>query len=359
MQHWAIRHAIGWLGVVVISPGLSWAQTTAMPGMAPAREDPIAIVHGFLTSPDTKTQAWGAWYAGRDVMTDLIPGLLAVVARHEHPETLAEYAARDVALDALIQLRAEVPADLIARLVEDKPVHALILAARSQDASGTLLEFVRDNPDAAEHWFAAANLLLSQRQPGFARVLVARLTLDIDVYVSDDGGTIGGVGGGMSIGCGGGGARDPGLPPWAAYQLTTTARPDVVVLALGPVPVYYERQLSTGGVMPTPHSSSIHGPTSQQRLQYVAALMGISEERVPIRAEATHSIKWTDQASLDAAVQSFRADTRRRFAGFLSTLVEAGLIPKEEAGDIEPAIKVTVHDVRTEQSTTLTATVMP
>ena len=186
MRHRAIRQAIGWLTVAVIWPGLSWAQTTAMPGMAtpgmaPAREDPIAIVRGFLASPDAKTQAWGAWYAGRDVMTDLIPGLIAVVSQHGRPGTHAESAARDVALDSLIQLRAEVPADLIARLIEDKPVSALILAARSEDAGGTLLELVRANPDGAEQWFAAANLLLSRRQPGFARVLADRLTLDIDV----------------------------------------------------------------------------------------------------------------------------------------------------------------------------------
>ena len=142
-------------------------------------------------------------------------------------------------------------------------------------------------------------------------------------------------------------------------QLTTIAKPDVVVLASGPVPVYYERHLSTGGMMPAPHGTSIHGPTSHQRLQYVAALMGVGEDRLPIRAEATHSIKWTDQTSLDAAIQSFRTDTRRRFTGFVSLLVDTGLITKEEATDIEPVIKVTVHDERTEPSTTLTTTVMP
>jgi hypothetical protein len=362
MQHRAIRHAIGWLGVAVMSPGVSWAQTTAMPGMAPApaREDPIAIVRGLLTSPDAKTQAWGAWYAGRDVMTDLIPGLIAVVSQHANAGTLAEHAARDVALDALIQLRAEVPADLIARLVEDRPAHALILAARSQDAGDTLLDLAQANPDAGEHWFAAANLLLSRRKPGFARVLVAKLTLRIDVYVSDDGNTSGGYGSGRSIGCRWGpGLVDRDLPPRAAYELTTRARPDVAVLALGPVPVYYERHLSTTGVMPTSPGTSIHGPTTEQRLQYVAALMDMNENRLPIRARTTHSIKWTDQPSLDAAIQSFRADTRRRFAQLVSELVDAGLVTKEEAADFEPVINVMVDDVRTERSTTLTTTVMP
>jgi hypothetical protein len=360
MRHRVIRRAIGWLGVAVVSPGLSWAQTTAMPGTAPVREDPRAIVRGLLASPDAKTQAWGAWYAGRDLMTDLIPGLIAVVSQHANAGTLAEHAARDVALDSLIQLRAEVPADLVARLMEDKPDQALILAARIQDAGDTLLEFVQANPDAAEHWFAAANMLLSQRQPGFARVLVAKLTLAIDVQVSDEGNMGGGFGAGMSIGCGGGpGPPDRGLPPWAAYDVTTHASPDVVVLALGPIPVYYERHLSTGGVMPMPSRSSIQGPTSQQRLQYVAALMDISEKSLPIRAEAFHSIKWTDQPSLDAAIHSFRADTRRRFARIVSDLVQAGLIPKEEAADIEPVITVAVHDYRTERSTTLTTPVMP
>jgi hypothetical protein len=147
MRHSTIRHAIGWLGVAVIAPGFSGAQTTAMPGTAPVREDPVAIVRGLLESPDAKAQAWGAWYAGRDVMTDLIPGLIAVVSQHANAGTLAEHAARDVALDALIQLRAEVPADLIARLVEDKPEHALILAARIQDGARRTHRAI----DAARH----------------------------------------------------------------------------------------------------------------------------------------------------------------------------------------------------------------
>lgn len=60
-----------------------------------------------------------------------------------------------------------------------------------------------------------------------------------------------------------------------------------------------------------------------------------------------------------ADLQSFRADTRRRFAGFVRDVVGAGRIPKDEMADVEPAIEVTVHDVRTGRSTALATTVMP
>lgn len=326
----------------------------ATPGMAAARENPIAIVRGFLMSPDTKTQAWGAWYAGRDVMTVLIPDLIAVASQHANGGTLAERAARGVALDALIQLRAAVPAGLVARLLEDEPAHALILAARIEGVGDALLDFVRASPEGGEHWFAAANLLLARDQAGFARVLVDRLALDIDVYVSDDDGLHFGGGAGRTIGCGGFGQSDTGLPPWASYTLTTIARPDVAVLATGPVSVYYVRHLSPAGVVPAPHSMSVNGPTSDQRLRYVAALMGDGEHRLPVRGRTAQTIKWTNQASLDAAIESFRDDTRQGFADLVNALVVADLIPKEEAADIEPAIRVTVHDVRTGRATPLT-----
>jgi hypothetical protein len=351
-----IRYALAWLAIFVMSPGLSWAQTTGLPGMEPIREEPVAFVADLLKSPDAKAQAWGAWYAGRDAMRELTPDLIAVVSQRANGATLVERAARDIALDALIQLRAKVPASLVAGLIENKPAHALILAARIEDASNTLLDYVRANPEGGEEWFAAANLLLSQRkrQPGFARVLVDKLKLGIDVYVSDDGGTSGGSGAGGGIGCGAVTPGDPGLPPWAAYVLTASAKPDVSVLALGPVPIYYERQLFAAGYLPSPSGVFIQGPTSEHRLQYVAALMGISENRLPIRAQATHEIKWTDQPSLDAAIKSFRTNTRRGFAGLVSRLARAGFIPKEEVAAIKPTIDLEVHDVRTNQSIALT-----
>lgn len=358
----AIGHAIGWLGIAAISPaGVSWAQTAAMPGIpsitesAAARQNPIAIVGGMLASPDAKTQAWGAWYAGRDVITDLIPGLIFVASQHASPGTLAQHAARDAALDALIQLRAKVPADLVARLIDDRPVHAVILASRIEDSGDTLLEFARASSNNRKHWFAAANLLLARRQPGFARLLVDALALEIDVSVSDDGLAGGGYGsGGSSIGCGGLGPPDFELPPWASYEFTTTAEPDVVVLAMGPVPVYYERRLSKSGNLPPPHSRSDDGPSSGQRLLYAAALMKIRAENLPIRAHAYHTIKWSGQRPLDEAIQSFRADARRGFDVLVRQLVTAGLVAKEEASGIEPVINLRVHDLRTEPSSPLT-----
>lgn len=355
MPNSTIALVIGWLGMAVCAPGVAWAQTAVLPEIGPANSKSATIVREFLQSPDTKTQAWGAWYAGRDAMTFFVPDLIAVASRHVNGGTLAERAARDIALDALIQLRARVPADFVARLLlEDEPTSALILAARIEGAHDALLDFVRARPEGGEEWFAAANLLLSRNQAGFARVLVDKLALDINVYVSDDGGTSGVGGMDTSIGCGAAGQGDPALPPWAVYTLTTAARPDVAILATGPVSVYYERHLSPAGMLPSAGSTSIHGPSSEQRLQYVAALMGTGENDLPVRGRRPREIKWRDQPSLDAAIRSFRDDTRRGFIALVKDLVEADLIPKEEAADIEPVIRVTVHDVRTGRSTPLT-----
>ena len=339
-------------------------------GNPPAAREPRAIVLDMLQSPDAKQQAWGAWYAGRDHMTDLVPAIVAVVAERHLGSTMYELGATDIALDALIQLHATVPPDLLASLVDRRSTQALILASHEhrvtakldnqEDAddggsSAVLLQVLQraQAEQDADPWFAAANLLLERRTPGFGQTLLTDLHIIVDVYVSDDGHSGGGWGMvSSSIGCGGD-SPNTTLPPWAAYELTTYASAGVVVLSTGPTPVYYERKLSPAGVTPPAHSLRHSGPNLRERLRYVAALTRRDIERLPIRDHESHAIKWQGAAALVRAQQEFRADVERRFARMVSDMIDAKVLTRDEAATLAPTITVTLHDHRSDKSVAL------
>lgn len=85
-------------------------------------------------------------------------------------------AARDSALDALIQVHAEVPAELSVVSLRARPAQALILLTRVPSGGETeLFELlVRETRD---EWYAAANILVARRTKRVAGVLMNRLLL--------------------------------------------------------------------------------------------------------------------------------------------------------------------------------------
>ena len=230
------------------------AQTRTQPGFdATRRPTTTEAVGALLQSADAREQAWGAWYAGSNVMPQLAPLLQQVIELRALDQSLEARAAFDVAVDALIQLNAKV-AEAVVRIVHARSeAAALILASHNREAmSDFLRETVEQGRDDA--WFAAANLLLQGRtslaEPhGFAAILLRQLSIQLQVYVSDTGGGGGGVGGSVGVGCGAAGAA-PGLPPWPQYTLTTYAHAGVVVHATGPTPSYYRRTVAPAGSMP-------------------------------------------------------------------------------------------------------------
>ncbi len=95
------------IGLALLSTGLlplgvadAGSQARGTPGFS-RPPDPNAAIVTLLQSTDPRDQAWGAWFAGRDHLTQLTPLVQQVVTERVFGESLNERAAVDVALDAL------------------------------------------------------------------------------------------------------------------------------------------------------------------------------------------------------------------------------------------------------------------
>ena len=332
-------------GLVLVIGAPSIIAQSRTPGFDRRSDNPRARTIAWLQSADPRQQAWGAWFSGRDVQPEMIPLLQQVVSSRIASAAMAEMAAADVALDALIQLNAAVPADLLLLVHERRPAQALVLLSKGgEDAADALVTLMRREKGLS--WFAAANLALVRKPPQFGVALLEGMQLTATLVVSDTG-TVGmGSGGGMGIGCGGIGAAE-GLPPWPAYKLTPFAASGVVVLAPGPTPVYYQRTVGPAGSTPAGSTISIGGPSTSDRLKYLAAVAGVDVSTLPLRGEEHESLAWRGAAAIDAAVARIREDLRRRYALLLGILVNARVLTGDDAAALPPPqVSIIVHDAR-------------
>jgi hypothetical protein len=248
----------------------------------------------------------------------------------------------DAALDALVQLDANSPLDLISAIYQKRSAPALILLTKlGPKADPFLLELA--GREKGIYWFAATNMLLAHRTPGTAALLLHNLEITAEIVISDDGVYIG------SIETVTGSSGDmfplsaPGYPPMVCYSLTPAALAGSIVLATGPETVYYARWLKRFGSTPTGPQQSIGGPTSEDRLRYIAALIGDSQE-LPLRATEGRSHKWRSQSALDSEISDLKQDILRRHSKLVQMLVDEKLLTADEAKAApKPSIKVQVH----------------
>ncbi len=329
--------------VLVLTAPVAFAQQR-QPGSPPPR-DPQAATAALLRSVDATEQAWGAWYAGRDQLRQFVPELHQIVLSRLGDETLAGHAAVSVALDALIQLKQTADAEALSAIYEKRPIQALILASLGDNSRSPFLRGVIDTAEA-EDWFAAANLLLVDDRPALTRALLDGLRITAVLYlVPPGGGVSGGGGGGLSIGCGGT-AMAPGLPPWAAYDLTDYANPGMTVLSTGPVPIYYRRILAPAGQTPGFCDSSRSGPNDTDRMTYIAAVADLEPDQLPLRAHNQSSRVWTTNERPAAEITRIREDLTRRYTALLQLLVTQKLLDAESARTMTPVIEIEIEDRR-------------
>ena len=139
----------------------------------------------FLKSVDSREQAWGAWHAGQNRLYSAIPALEAVVSKPLiffffffsfcFPPPLPPPPGA-VALDALIQLDAQISPELIQLIYEWRPAQALILLSKNRgNVHQILLELMhREN---GLRWFAAANMALERKSSGLGIALLKEMEL--------------------------------------------------------------------------------------------------------------------------------------------------------------------------------------
>ncbi len=279
-------------------------------------------------------------------MPEVIPLLQQLVEKRlQGTDQISEGNVLDAALDALIQLEAKVPCQLIDAIYQKRTAQALILLSKiGRDGDSLLLNLaVRER---GMKWFTAANLLLANRTDGFAFLLLKDLSIVARITVSEDGSKSGGIGGGGSGGVGDGiGVNSPDYPPHAYYYLTSSRLPQAVLLSPGPKNIYYRRMVSSESQYGVPTNED-GGPDSGDRLQYVNAL-GDFQKKMPISAAEYKSIAWRGLKALEAEKEKFREDILHRYKRLVQMLREEHLLTKEEASIVpNPTIDVRFMDLR-------------
>ena len=302
----------------------------------------------LLKSEDNKERAWGAYLVGLHGLKEHTPRLVSTLEDERlRSGGWHERVVLQAALDALIRLDAEVPAESILPLYASAPDEVLILLSREPEKNGlALLQLFNDDiPDA--RWLALGNLLSAEGASGFAARLLGGLKIEASVYVYDRKGKREyGVGGNGGHGCGAGGDVDESLPPVSYYHLTTEALRGSVVFASGRRNVYYAR---------TPWDTYCgdgwrHLERDSARVEYLADMLGTSDEDLGLDARPFREVGCKDSRQCARSLSAVRDEIGGAYASALKRLLERGLLDAAEAAELKPDLTLKLMDKREKKS---------
>ena len=299
------------------------------------------VIQVQLESPDSREQAWGAWFAGQGKVKEAAP-LLQLVAEKADGHLL------DAALDALIQLEAKLSPALILKIYEKRKTQALVLLSKlGPEGNRPLLDLgARAN---GPELLAIANMLLERRAPGTAALLLKNLKIEASLTILDEASAE--HPGEVMLGTPTfliAGDRAAGYPPLAYYWLTDEPRGGDIVLATGPRNIFYQRVLSSPGFTPEVSAFGVNFD-QKDRLRYIAALAG-HDFPMPLNPDQLRSTIRRGKGAPDADIREYRQEIFRRYSLLIRMLVERKLLTQEEATSLaEPTIKLDVRDLRSKK----------
>lgn len=301
-----------------------------------------------LNSQDTRTVAWGAYNAGAYRRADAILRLQQILESPPVTAPSEERAFTGVVMDALIQLKARVPARLLVAYVETHPVHTLVLLSNAVDREGVLLELLPRLTGL--QWFAAANMLFEDRSPGLVEHLARTVRLRLTVHVADSQNVGFGVSNGVSVGIACGIAQAPSAyPPHAEYRLAFSPQPGLMVLSQGPHPVYYSRTVATSSQYAVSEAAA-EGPNDEDRVEYLRA-MSPGTGLNPFRAHTVEIVAWSTADALSQRVQELRSLVERRFRSLVDRARQFRSLPPDEP--LQPPIDLCIVDQRSDKAVPL------
>ena len=320
------------------------------------------LANAWLNSADARTRAWGAYVVLRDWHTELIPDLESMLRAHRAveqagaPVDAEEHFVMLGVLDALIEFGAEVPASEARRIYDEFPAQSLILLARSQeDAMPALLDIFGSKRHRPPAWLAAGNVLFQHRAAGFASLVVENLTVHALAIVADSN-SGGGTGGSSS--CCGAGYPPPkaGWPPLGVYAFGgcgNNVQPGAIMLAAGPDPAYYYRQVNTSYQANGSGCCNLDLDLVSQH--YLTALLSDSSEQPSVRAHISHTIAWRGPDEYRGELAAFIGEQQHLFDALARRLANLGLISNAEADTLRPALEIRVSDIRASHDIALPA----
>jgi len=287
----------------------------------------------LLVSPEISRVAWGAYLAGQRQEARYVP-LIVPLLKHKNKDVQL------AAVDALIQLHADVPDAMLSSFNSDTLDGAIVLIARDPRAhTGFLLQLL-DRPLRNEQWAAVHGLLAAAPPPGYSARLLREWEPEIHVKVWEKA---------EGIGCGGSGilvmrpARDrTGFPPLVVYVLSLgSVDRGAIPLVGGPLPVTYRRtgEERTAG-------STLDLRDARGRILYFLAGMS--------HPTWFGSFPWVGELKYREDAGSVLAQYRASLNQLRKTLLERGLLTEQES-KIEPKHRLVIEDQRKDRKIPLPA----
>jgi hypothetical protein len=326
-----------------------WLPVQAQPAPIAPSWATFESVDAKLHSDDSSDVAWGAFLAAEYQFKCAIPAIA------ERLQTTLSESDRNrrhhltaALLDALIQLDAREPADVLLPFYSDWPIHTLILlGSASENRDSSLVALI--GGASGERWYAIADLLLETRAAGFAARLLRDLSLTLNVRVSDlnDSGVSSGFGNGASH-ADGIGELPAGFPPYAHYSFGGGR--GAKVLALGPTPVYYTRIVRNTHQFPVWFNMG-SGGGDYDRIRYLKELL--KPEQVSLEATNFASVRWSNVQGFRQDVYAARRKLVEQYEQFIGALLRRQRLTEAEARILTAPITVTVVDNRLDRSVAL------
>lgn len=175
--------------------------------------------------------AWGALTASQHPVAAAVPPLTAALDRRLGDDEITRRATELAILDALAQLDASVPVEVLQPSLDRWPMPTLILLGSAiGDRDALLLERFNSTGRRFE-WLAMANLLLKSKPLGFAFRLLQGLHLELIVRVTDEYGRGFGSGGGSGGSADGADRRVRASASIRCCRITAAAAPPLLCAA--------------------------------------------------------------------------------------------------------------------------------
>ena len=297
--------------------------------------------------------AWAAYTIGRDNRSEMIPSLAALIASYQgNPITdrgsmPPEAAAIEAVADALIQLQAVLPGDLVMRLYPQFPAQTIILLSRASDNTAPLLHIFQTTR-WRDLWLAAGDLLALHPPPEFVRSLLTGVvaTFTFRVVAPSDRTEPSRMGSGCAADSVM--SHDPAFADWPKarmYRLNTGGR-SRNIFAPGIHPVGFstwetiDYRDSWGDGDCSPEKSKFW------RTGLLAQLQGRTLNDFPLKPETDETIRYSSTALFENSVQAAIESQSNAFRDVVAFFVQSSLLTFEDATALHLQCRIQVQDTR-------------
>jgi hypothetical protein len=320
-------------------------------------------IQRWLRSGDPHQMAWGAYFARENQDSSAIPLMGQYVSNWTPPQYVQDpeinrlkFAPVGAMMDALTQLNATLPANVLAVLASIFPVQAAILANRLPTAEATPLllswynQRTRYSPptvkDDSQLVKIAAMMLAHAPPPGFAASIVreSQETLNISVESATSGGRGYGTGTGNPCGDSFGRTPKPGWPPSITYifEENNPQSSALVTEVAGDRITYARIDLDRGWGT----CSYVQPLSADTRHHIIAQMLGLGDDALPWKTMTDNSILWKSNQQYVRDLKTEVASEEAKLRETVEALQAKGFLTADEARDVRPQLSGKITDNR-------------